>query len=191
MLLHLRIQLDGVKKPPVWRALTVSGELRFDDFHRIIQAAFGWTNSHLYLFSPDGFPSSPWIKIPDPSDEEEDVRVLDAEKTRLKEIFPANQRYTYLYDFGDSWLHRIKLERFSEGSSPKVALTAGKGACPPEDCGGHWGYEDLKEKLADPTHPEYGELRDWLGLEEDEDWDPAKFNLREAQDAVDEALRSH
>jgi hypothetical protein len=116
------------------------------------------------------------------------VRVLDARKTKLQDVFPANQQYTYTYDFGDDWQHKIKLLRISEGTAKHATLTAGKGACPPEDCGGPRGYEGLKEALNAPQHKEHVMMRDWLGLEEGESWNPADFNLEAFQQAVAEAV---
>lgn len=32
------------------------------------------------------------------------------------------------------------------------------GACPPEDCGGPWGYGNLLAALSDPTHEDHDDL---------------------------------
>jgi len=184
MLLTFRIQIANVKSPPVWRQLIVPANFSFAKFHLIIQAAFGWTDSHLFLFSPEGFASSPWIKVPDEEDENADVRVLNASRTKLIDIFPANQKYTYIYDFGDDWIHKIKLERIAEGDQKHAELIAGKGACPPEDCGGPWEYERLKQILKNPQNPEYEEMKEWLSMESDKVWDAQAFNLEEAKEAV-------
>ncbi len=184
MLLTFRIQLANVSKPPVWRQIVVPANFSFAKFHEVIQAAFGWQNCHLYLFSREGFVSSPWIKIPDEGDADTDVRVLNASRTKLIDIFPANQKYTYIYDFGDDWMHKIKLEKIADGNQKHAELLAGKGACPPEDCGGPWGYERLKEILKDPENPELEEMKEWLGMEKDDVWDAQSFNLEEKKEAV-------
>lgn len=110
--------------------------------------------------------------------------MLNARKIRLRDIFPGYQKFTYLYDFGDSWHHIITLKQIALGTSKHATLTAGKGACPPEDCGGYWGYEDLKKKMTAPKDPENEELRVWMGQEEGEKWDPEAFDLEGVQEVV-------
>ncbi len=65
------------------------------------------------------------------------------------------------------------------GAVPRCV--AGERACPPEDCGGVWGYEDLLEILADPKHEEHEERKEWAGG----DFDPDAFDAA----AVTRALR--
>jgi hypothetical protein len=95
-------------------------------------------------------------------------------------------RIRYTYDFGDDWEHEIVLEQVLAGDPGRVypVCVAGKSACPPEDCGGSWGYEDLRLALADPTHDRHEELREWLDLDAAADSDPAAFDI----DAVNESL---
>ena len=81
---------------------------------------------------------------------------------------------TYVYDFGDNWEHTVTLEKIvprKKGRQYPVCLK-GKRACPPEDCGGVWGYKDLLEIISDPDHEEYDEMMEWL----DEDFDPEAFD---------------
>jgi hypothetical protein len=190
MTLHFRIQLAGITKPPVWRKLSVPAHLSFLALHEVIQAAFGWTNTHLFQFSEEGFGSVPAYTIPDPDDDFfEEGEQVDAEEVRLSEVFTREgQRYVYIYDFGDEWTHQMTLERISDEATDKPVLTAGKGACPPEDCGGAPGYAQLKGVLSDPADPEHEEMRDWLGLEPGEAWDPAAFDLKAAQEAVGQTI---
>ena len=84
-------------------------------------------------------------------------------------------RFGYTYDFGDDWEHAITIEKTlpaAEGTTYPTCV-AGKRACPPEDCGGPWGYQELLEIIADPAHPERAERLEWLG----EDFDPEDFSL--------------
>lgn len=84
----------------------------------------------------------------------------------------------YLYDFGDSWYHTITLEAVLDEKILKPRCLAGKGACPPENCGGVYGYEQMKEVFREePDGEEAMEYREWLGMDEDENWDPNLFNL--------------
>jgi hypothetical protein len=84
----------------------------------------------------------------------------------------------YTYDFGDDWEHDIVLEKIlpaDPGTAYPVCL-AGKGACPPEDCGGAWGSSDLKATLADPSDDEHEAMLEWLGLDDASEFDPAAFS---------------
>jgi hypothetical protein len=185
---HFRIQLDGITRPPVWREISVPDHISFLDFHEIIQAAFGWTNSHLFQFSEGGYGSVPTYTAYLDEELIEEEEQIDADTVRLSEVFKnEGQKFVYIYDFGDSWQHRIELRKISAKNTAKAVLTAGSGACPPEDCGGAPGYERYKEVLNNPTDPEYEELREWLGLEEGEKWDPEAFGLQAAQAAVEDA----
>jgi hypothetical protein len=185
MLFQFKIQLKNIHQPTVWRRVTVPSHFSFTKFHRVIQAAFGWYDCHLFQFSPGGYGSSPIISIPDPDIDrmqQDNRQPLHSTKTKLADIFTVEkQKFKYIYDFGDDWIHEITLEKIVEDESKAVACLAGKGACPPEDCGGPWGFASLKKILTDPTHPEYAETREWLGLEQDEEWNAAEFNLEEVQ----------
>jgi len=176
--LQFKIQLKGVDKPAVWRRVSVPSYYTFWHFHEILQVAFDWDSFHMYHFSEKVYGSSPVITSSDPETDFFEEDQLEASEVMLSDIFKKEGKsYTYLYDFGDNWEHRILLEKISpyNGESPK--LLAGKGKCPPEDSGGAPGYAYLKEILNDPNHPEYEEYRDWLELDEDETWDPEEFDL--------------
>jgi hypothetical protein len=110
---------------------------------------------------------------------------MDSEEITLSEIFKTEgQKFSYLYDFGDYWLHTITVEKVIDINLAKADCTGGKGTCPPEDCGGPHGYQNLKQILANPKHPEYEFMKDWLGLEPDEEWDAEYFDLEDTQEAV-------
>lgn len=175
MIYQFKIQLKNITKPPVWRQVQVPENLTFHQFHRLIQIVFGWENCHLYQFTPSGYGSRPVIAIPMKDDWEKPD--LDAKKTTLPGIFTAEkQTFNYLYDFGDDWAHQILLEKILPGEIKEPLYLAGKGACPPEDCGGPWGYENIKTILTDPKHEEHQEMRDWLGIEDNEYFDPNFFD---------------
>lgn len=182
MLLTFRIQLSKVTKPPVWRRVTVPDSFSFARFHYVIQEAFGWMNSHLYQFSEKGYASDIFIGEPSEDDWNE---VKDSSKIKLSKVFTKKgQRYTYIYDFGDDWVHKITLEEMDDIQAKQADCISGKGACPPEDCGGPWGFEEFKETVNNPKHPEYDNMREWMGLAEGEQWDAAAFDIEEAKDAV-------
>jgi len=185
MTFHLKIQIDGLTKPPVWRKLTVPANFTFAKFHRVIQAAFGWENAHLWGFRDLGRGLDNFrVGIPydDPifGDDLNDG-LLDARETKLSDIFNDGfRKLLYTYDYGDNWEHLITLEAIGEESAKKAVCTKGKGACPPEDCGGVWGYTGMKEFLAtNPDNEDAAELREWLGLEEGEALDTTAFDIDE------------
>jgi len=177
MAFQFRIQLKNIQKPPVWRQVIVPESFTFEQFHLVIQEAFGWFNYHLYQFSPSGYGSNPIIA--NPTEDGWEKPGMNASKTKLTSVFTAEaQKYTYIYDFGDDWVHSILLEKILPDKITKATCLAGKGACPPEDCGGSRGYERLKEILKDPSHKEYKEMNEWMGMEDREDiFDPNDFDL--------------
>ena len=132
---RLKVTLDEVE-PPVLRRIEVPLAIRLDRLHSALQAAMGWTDSHLYeIRARDvgwGVPDPDWGDGP-----------LDARKARLADVLEETGAKTlkYLYDFGDGWEHTIKVERIAE-AVPGLAyprLTEARGRCPPEDVGGPWG----------------------------------------------------
>lgn len=205
MTFQFKIQLKNIKKPPVWRRVVVPANTSFSRFHSIIQVAMGWDNSHMYSFSPSGYRSTPWIEE-DGDDQDlstlgfEDRETISAENIKLSDIFEKKgQTFTYIYDFGDDWIHIITLEKIDKtDTSTKPKLIDGKGACPPEDCGGPWGYENIKVVLEDKKHPEYHDIKEWLfGYDEDDEddemfeeeeplWDPYVYNFEEEREIFDE-----
>jgi hypothetical protein len=182
MLFQFKIQLAYIDKPPVWRRVVVPEQFTFWRFHLVIQEALGWENAHLFQFSPEGWGSEPAIGL---TGEWDEGNTVDCKKIKLSKIFTApGQTYTYIYDFGDDWLHLLELEKITDEKSTKASLLDGEGRCPPEDCGGWPGYAQLKEVLADPKHPEHREMKEWLGLSPRQKWDPAAFDLKRAKAAV-------
>lgn len=183
MIVQLKIQLKDIRKPPAWRKVLVPAQFSFEQLHQVIQAAFGWSDRHLYAFSPKGYGSSPEIGVPDDTWGNNDI--INSKKIKLSEILSIKgQKFTYIYDFGDDWEHKITVEEVIDKKAIKAQLISGKGACPPEDCGGVWGYEDLLSVVNDPKHEEYEEMREWLGLEEGEFWDVNEFDLVFHQETV-------
>ena len=144
--------------PKIWRRVLVYSDITLVDFHRIIQTVMGWTNSHLHLFN-DG------VNIYSPEEfEVEDT--LDSRKVKLKKIFKkVESKVLYEYDFGDNWEHEIILEDIiiedENGYIP--ACLDGEGNCPPEDCGGTWGYIDLLKTISNRKHEDYKSMMEWLG----------------------------
>lgn len=167
MIARLKITLDNVE-PKVSRRLEVPFSIRLDRLHLALQAALGWTNSHLYEFRVRdigwGLPHPDWGGGP-----------LDARRATLSRIVEDTGAKTlrYLYDFGDGWEHTIKIERLTDPLHSTVypRLIEASGRCPPEDVGGPWGYEECLKALADPEHEQHADMRSWIG----EDFDPLQM----------------
>jgi len=171
---RVKVTLRDVK-PPVWRRLVLPGFWHLGKVHAAVQASMGWSGGHLHEFTRGG---QRWGQ-PDPGWDFGDG-VLREERTRLHEVVhAAGDRLAYTYDFGDDWRHVLVVE---ELLAPRRSATclAGRGACPPDDCGGPWGYENLLQAINDPTHPEHTELLEWVGRP----FDPKDFNLAAADEAV-------
>lgn len=184
---QLKIQLTGISKPPVWRQVTVLSTFTLNDLHKIVQGAMGWDNSHLHQFNIGGR----YYSTPFPGDDDFDAE--DSRKSSLQAIFQDRLKMNimYEYDFGDSWAHVISLESIEEWdkkvSYPK--LTAGKGACPPEDCGGFSGYEGLKEIMANPKDKEHKSMLEWLELGSASEFDPSSFDLKAHNERMLQSLK--
>lgn len=157
-------------EPPIWRRLLVSGNATLETLHYVLQDAMGWTNSHLALFDIKGKQYSlPEFELED---------TLDARRTKLHQVAAtARTKFRYEYDMGDGWLHEITVEKIApaETGQQYPFCTEGQRACPPEDCGGVGGYEELLEAVRDPEHPEHEERKEWLA----EDFDPEAFDPAE------------
>lgn len=177
---QFKIQLKGITKPPVWRRLLVPATFTFHEFHLLLQDAFGWENEHLYSFCDRIYDSSFSISEPEHVFDLDFVPVYDSHKVTLRDYFgeTLSKGIVYWYDFGDDWEHVVKLEALSPEPLPCPRCLAGKGACPPEDCGGITGYAYMKETLLGDSD-EANEMREWMGLEEGEPWDAKAFDLDE------------
>lgn len=173
--LQLKIKLDHLK-PTIWRRVVVNDDLTFLQLHRVIQEAMGWEDGHLHEFEL----ASPRIRIgTNPpggfGDFGSGPPLLPEGKTRLADVLEGKKKFRYWYDFGDDWMHTVTIEKRlpPDAGAPPAQLLAGELACPPEDCGGPYGYAQLLEVLDDPNHPEREEMLDWLGGE----FDPEDFDL--------------
>jgi hypothetical protein len=169
--LQLKVTLLHTK-PPVWRRLVVREAMTLHDLHQAIQLAIGWLDCHLYAFEI-GRRSYTTL------DDDASADNLDAETTVLADLRLARKgtRFRYVYDFGDDWQHDVLVERAGP-LDPAAAVPrclAGRRACPPEDCGGPWGYADFLRTIADPSHPEHSETLEWVGGS----FDPDAFDLEE------------
>lgn len=167
---ELKIVLLGCK-PPVWRLIQVPGDARLDWLHAALQISIGWTNSHLHQFivGEDCYSDTRHHQ----AEFEGDPEILEERKFTLQQIAPREQvAFGYEYDFGDSWEHEISVHKILPPDATVGTMARcldGAGACPPEDCGGVWGYADLLKILKNRKHPEHKSMKEWLGRPFDAD----------------------
>ncbi len=177
---RLKVTLRGVR-PPVWRRVEVVSTTTLHQLSAELEAAMGWFGGHLHAFEVGGTT----YQLPD--DDELGWRpTKDERRAVLNKVVPAvKMKMLWEYYFGDGWAHDVLVEAIE----PAVAgveyprCIAGGRASPPEDCGGPWGYADLLEALADPSHPEHAAMLEWAPP----DFDPARFDPDEATHAIRQA----
>ncbi len=169
--------------PMVWRRLLVRSDSTIADLHYIIQIAIGWNDDHLNLFHIHGKDFGVYhaggINFSD-----------NPEQVLLSAFgFRARERFLYEYDFGDAWLHEVRIEKCLP-LDPKRTYPAcidGKHAAPPEDCGGALAYMQVRQKLKyravfgdDGRDDDFDDEDDWrdesLGYQT---FDPDKFSRRD------------
>jgi hypothetical protein len=170
---QIKMTLRGIE-PLIWRRIRTR-DCTLEELHALIQVTMGWEFEHLYRFNIGG------VEYAD-LDMSSDEDVEDACDTRLSEVIPARNRrprFLYEYDFGDQWIHQLIVEEqfLPEGGVEYPVCVAGQRACPPEDCGGIWGYPDFVEAIQNPDHERHEELLEWVGGEFDsERFDPEAVN---------------
>ena len=174
MQVQLKIELRDVK-PLVWRRILVPETVTLAKLHVILQWAMGWTSSHLHEYEI----ARQRYGLPSDEDDWPGAQPLnDERRVRLKPLIEGGlRRFTYQYDFGDSWDHVIKVEDLvlPKAGAPPIVCLAGANACPPEDVGGYPGYAEFLEVLADPTHEEHAHMLSWAGGA----FDPTAFDIAE------------
>lgn len=181
---QFKITLLGVK-PLIWRRIQVpDGTL--DDLHEHIQTAMGWTNSHLHQFMIRG------RRYGDPELLDDDLledELGDSTHTELSVLLAKARKpmkFSYEYDFGDSWEHEVIFEGVvaAEAGVRYPRCTDGACACPPEDVGGVWGYAEFLEAIRNPKHEEHVDMLEWIGGK----FNPEQFSAAAATKAMRRGL---
>lgn len=172
-------------EPTIWRRIQIK-DCTIDKLHEHIQTAMGWTNSHLHQFEIQGIVHGDPELVCDNPDSFVGDNSLE---TRVSDIVPesgARFCFSYEYDFGDRWRHDVLFEGClaAEPGVRYPLCLEGERACPPEDVGGIYGYEDFLKVIADPSHPEYKEWMTWAGG----DFDPARFDPSAATNEMQQGL---
>jgi hypothetical protein len=155
-------------EPTIWRRVQVPEEYTLHQLHRVLQFIFGWLDYHLYSFRV----GDRRFEAPHPEAEGESATRVRLRQLKLEE----GSELKYVYDFGDSWRHVIRVEAIDDlvpDDDRLPRLLGGERAAPPEDSGGPWGYADKLEALRDRKHPQHKEIREWIGpLFDPERFDP-------------------
>jgi hypothetical protein len=174
-LLQLRIELQWLK-PPIWRRLLVPHNITLAKLHEVLQIAMGWTDTHLHEF---------WIGearygVPDP--EWGSAEVIPEKRYTLAQSLMGVKTFTYVYDFGDNWQHKIRVEKIldNEFAMPAPICVQGANRRPPEDIGGPPGYAEFLLALADPAHEQHDEMLERWG----ESFDPTDFDIDEVNELL-------
>jgi hypothetical protein len=159
--LTLTVRLEEVD-PPVWRQVQVPAASTLAGLHEVIQVAMGWAGMHLWQFGP--------LLFGELRGEYDKAAALDACLAK------PGDTLGYLYDFGDQWVHRVTLDRVTaRPRGPLPRCLAGRRACPPEDCGGPWGYEAALKGLRARKGWAYRMARETCGPR----FDPEAFDKAE------------
>jgi hypothetical protein len=174
---RLRIELADIT-PLIWRQIWVEGQMHLLQLHHIIQTAMGWTDAHLHDFTIAG------VRYSLPHDDDDfGLPLVDERTVRLDRILKPGLTFDYQYDFGDSWMHSVRVEKTETMTEPYGAafVVDGARACPPEDAGGSGSYQDFLDRLAaDPRDEEVVSFLEWAGT----DFDPDRFDRRAANAAL-------
>jgi hypothetical protein len=175
---QIKVTLND-SRPTIWRRFLVGDNITLNKLHEILQVVMGWGNYHLHMFTING------QIFGDPEDDETgEIGSLNEKRYHLNQLIGQEGfKFRYEYDFGDSWLHDLVVEKIlpvEKGAQYPICIK-GKRACPPEDSGGVWGYGDFLEAIANPDYPKRKEMLEWIGA----DFDPAHFDL----DEINERLR--
>lgn len=177
MIHRLRVSLREVT-PSVWRTIEVPSTIELSLLAKVLEEAMGWHGGHLHAFQT----GEVTYEIPD----DEIVafgKSVDERTVRLAQVLPfPDSTMRWDYDFGDGWEHDVSVEAIETRRSDVAypICVDGIGACPPDDCGGVWGYTNVLAALADPAHPEHAEVLGWLPP----GFDPAAFDADEATERM-------
>ncbi|OHB85666.1 MAG: hypothetical protein A2V98_18540 [Planctomycetes bacterium RBG_16_64_12] len=170
---EVKITLQNIN-PPIWRRVQTN-DCSLDELHDIIQVCMGWEDEHMYAFVID---DEEFGNPKQGGEAEHDSRYV-----RLSEVVEEGHIcFRYDYDFGDDWRHTIDVEKTlpAEEGARYPRCVKGERACPPENCGGPYGYPYFLEKIQDPEHEEHEDALEWVG----DEFDPEEFDLAEVNEGL-------
>ena len=164
----------------IWRRVLVGSDTTLLELHEVIQLSMGWEGSHLWTFSINGREYGHAYGA---------GLGKETYETTLSDLgLRVRERFLYEYDFGDYWQHEMRLEKIQEPEPKKhhPVCTGGKRACPPEDCGGPWTYQELLHLVGSPFRDyERRQARQILGHH----FDPEAFDRNSVNALLKERAR--
>lgn len=181
-LFDIRVELLDVE-PPVWRRVLIGDDMPLYEVGAAVVGAMGWHGSHLFAFEIDGKRYD--IRFEDGLDLDDS---LDMTGIIARDVFRPGVDAAFQYDFGDDWWHELKVldhRQTATGDKPPRCID-GENACPPDDTGGPFGFEEMRAAAGDPNHPDHDEMSDYLG-----DFDPAAFDVKKADRNLKKVLKAY
>jgi hypothetical protein len=165
---QIKVTLEDIS-PPIWRRIQITSDTTLVKLHRILQIIMGWYDYHLHEFIIDNIDYGQ----PDPDSMFEVKNEKNVKLSKL--VLGERAKFTYIYDFGDNWRHKILVEKILplEPNKQYPVCLKGKRACPPEDCGGVGSYYDFLEAIQNPENPEHEDMLEWAGGS----FDPKTFDI--------------
>jgi len=175
---QLKIVLQVIY-PPIFRILQIKGNANLGKLHDYIQGAMGWEDCHLHEFKIKGKDYRSEEQI---YEEIDNPDMFDEKDYRINKLLKEGDSFEYIYDYGDCWNHKITVEKIMppEDGVYYPICSYGERACPPEDCGGPWGYNEFLEILKDPEHEDHEHFSEWVGG----NFDSEKFDLEKANRVI-------
>ena len=170
---HVRIKLNNTDLK-IWREVKVPSNITLQALAELLLEVMGWMMEHMYQFRFKGDYYCSKEQIKDslfPSNDKDFAKVTLSDLLTEKGV-----RMKLEYDYGDSWEHDVwvkGIREYDEGEKPSITFVNGHGECPPEDCGGVWGYADLlgltqKKNLT----AEERENLEWNEMDSESGFDP-------------------
>ena len=181
----LRIALRD-HKPTIWRKLDVPSNLSLRHLGDLILSLMGWDGGHLNQFRKRNVCYLPYYQR-EPSGEADfdwNCENVNQEDYTIADLLASKgSSVVFEYDFGDGWEHEVRLSdvaEYEDGETREIVFRGGKRACPPDDCGGVWGYDELLEilsrlKAGERLSDDEREQLEWADW--DEDYDPEDLDL--------------
>lgn len=170
--IQIYIELEDIV-PTIWRRLVVPSVITLDRLHDVIQIVMGWSDVHMHEFIIKG------KRYSDTIESEEQDNCEEEGLLRLSTLIDMKVKdFSYVYDFGDDWKHRIKVEKTDLDDDEEwgnLFCIEGWGSCPPEDVGGIPGFEEFCEAVSNKKHPEHETMKAWYG----DDFDRGFFSSEE------------
>lgn len=171
---RMRITIEDVK-PAIWRRVELPLSNSLKTLHLAIQAVMLFENDHLFRF--DVGEASYGLRL---DDDYMDPPTRDAANIRLAKLVQRGvTTFTYTYDFGDNWRHRIEIEGVftADAATDYPRFVDGERRAPPEDVGGLPGFEAFLDTMTKPRHPSRKSMLQWYGRP----FDPADISRDEIQ----------